>query len=231
MAAVRRSDAPAWGKPGTKIVRRPSWIVPPAARERVPASAPPSRVPGSVGSRRPMASAAPAPMPMAEEVFAESMQHAASFEESGVTTMANLEYENTIEALRQQVAELAGALMSVRQRILESIEPDVVRLAYTIAERVVGREVSAEPELVLGWIRESAAALPNRDEIVVAVAPDVAERISEAAVLGAAISASKMVIDPTLAAGTCELREGSSSAPAGAGARLEAVADALGVPR
>lgn len=141
-----------------------------------------------------------------------------------------IELESEVHGLRAQLAALAVELASVRDRICEESEPEIVSLAMTVASRVVGRELTTDPSVVLDWIQEGFALLPGRDEaVVVAVAPDVAALISRDESATAALEGKRLVVDASLRAGSCELREGSSIVSIGAVERLAAISDALGV--
>jgi flagellar assembly protein FliH len=157
-----------------------------------------------------------------------SAVHASAAVEIRSTREVELEAQN--EALRAEIARLAGALASLRARVVEESEPEIVRLAMAIASRVVGRELSADPSMIAEWIGEARALLPGRSEIVVAVAPDVAAHVpAERIEARLGDGAGTIVVDPTLRPGTCELREGPSTVEVGAEARLDALADALGL--
>jgi flagellar assembly protein FliH len=147
-----------------------------------------------------------------------------------IRSTREVELEAQNEALRAEIARLADALASVRARVVEQSEPEIVRLAMAIASRVVGRELSADPSMIAEWIGEARALLPGRSEVVVAVAPDVAAHVpAERIESRLGDGAGTIVVDPTLRPGTCELREGPSTVEVGAEARLDALADALGL--
>jgi len=141
-----------------------------------------------------------------------------------------LELELEVQTLREEIARLALELGSVRARVLEDSEPEIVRLAFTVAKRVVGRELAADPSLVTGWIREGLAALPGREASIVAVAPDIAAAFPLEAAL-AEVGVHGVVVDASLSPGSCELREGSSLVAVAAEDRLAAISDALGIEK
>ncbi|MBX3196760.1 MAG: hypothetical protein KF894_01285 [Labilithrix sp.] len=226
MGAARRMSPVPWARPGApRVSGRPSWIgmprVAPGSVAPPPARAP-SMPPPSEGVRRPSQSmVAPSIVPLPRA----SVPPSSPLIQSG----RELELESEVIALREEVARLAVELASARARVLEESEPEVVRLAVTVAARVVGRELATDPALVTGWIRDGLAALPGK-EAVVAVAPDVAAAVAPEAITGAA-PAARIVVDAGLRPGTCELREGATVVPIGAGERIAAISDALGVDR
>ena len=237
MGAARRITAAPWTRPGApRVSAHPSWMGMPrvAPVESAPASSrtpsnrpPPDSVRGRHGGAEQTKSVRPPSMPpVVVPLAALSSPPSSPIIRSG----RELELEAEVQALREEAARLAVELASVRSRILEDSEPEVVRLAMTIATRVVGREVSADPSIVLGWIREGLAVLPGRDAPVVAVAPDIAAAISLEVVLAEA-GCRNVVVDASLRPGSCELREGASVVTIGADDRLAAISDALGIER
>ncbi len=227
MGAARLVTPAPWTRPGApRVSGRPSWIGMP--RAVVPACAQPqvrspSTPPPSERDRQNLPSViAPAVVPI-ERISVPPPSPL-------IQTGREPELEGELVALREETARLAVELASVRARVLEESEPEIVRLAVTVAARIVGRELATDPVLVLGWIREGFAALPGKEEVVLAVAPDIAAAIQPEALEGAA-AAAKVVVDAALRPGSCELREGATVVPIGAGERLGAISDALGVDR
>jgi flagellar assembly protein FliH len=138
----------------------------------------------------------------------------------------DLRHEN--DELRRQLAEQARAFASLRTAVLVASEEDLLRLACAVAERAVGRELTADPDLLRTWVREGSDALASTGDVTIVVAPDLAallgERVRESlAALGA------VEVDGTLPSMHCELRRGPSTVPASAGARVAAIAADLGV--
>ena len=71
--------------------------------------------------------------------------------------------EATISALEQSVEELS----LLRGKMMEETEEQLVALAATIAKRVIGREISLDPEILLTLAAEGIDALGDRDKVVV----------------------------------------------------------------
>ena len=130
------------------------------------------------------------------------------------------------------LAALKSEMAALRTKVLLESEGELVRLALAVAERVVGRELAIDPALVSNWAREAIAALdggtdstrPGADgRLVVAVAPDLGAFVEESD-FGAPI-----VVDPSLASMSAEVRGDPGRADVSAASRLSAVAEALGV--
>jgi hypothetical protein len=233
MAVIRQAAPAPWTRPGApRAGARPSWIGmprvsasrPPPAKAPVMSSRPPgvrSVPPGSEGFKAPSS----APKSGSGSYVALGRPSAAP----QIVTTREVELESEVAALRVEVTNLEAALVSAREQALSESEPEIVRLALAIASRVVGQEVSADPSIIARWIRQGLGLLPGREDAVVAVAPDVAGLLEDAA--EADPSLSDFVVDRALAAGSCELREGTSTVEVGADGRIAAIADALGMDK
>jgi flagellar assembly protein FliH len=131
-------------------------------------------------------------------------------------------------ALRSKIAELATEMARLRRQILEASEPELVRLAVSIAERVVGRELEADPSLVVEWARDAVHALASKDEVVIALGRDVAQQVPPGAWASLPVE-HRVQNDALLPPGAVEVRSAEGVVAAGADARLAAVAQVLGV--
>ena len=124
-------------------------------------------------------------------------------------------------------AAMARDMETLRERVLAASEPELVRLACAVAERVVGRELRVDPALVTAWAHEAITAIDGREGVAVAVAPDVAASVPAGAWAQTLGSGHALTIDPALAPGTVAVRAGASAIDVGAAARLAAVGDDL----
>lgn len=194
---------------------RPSWIYgkavvvrpqPPPPDPPPPEPAPPPQV---------LDVEPPAPLPPRREPTIELEAEVARLREES-------------RALRGRIAEMAVGMARLRRDVLEASESELVRLAVSVAERVVGHELSTSPELVVAWAKEAIERLAAKDEVVIAISEDVAEAVPEEswAVLRAPHT---VVTDESLEGRTVEVRTPEASVAAGPDARLAAVAEALGV--
>ncbi len=212
-----------WARPVVTPVRRPSWIgmarKPPSSEgQPAPGSAPASeRLPPSAGQRARQSS------PPASSAEASVERALASFSAAPIRTTREVELEGEVAMLHAEIARLARELASIPARVLEESEPELVRLAVAVAEKIVGRELVLDPHTIVSWIEEGLAALPKPDAAVIAVSPEIA------AVLALDATADiGFVVDPSLRSGSCELRQGATTVSVGPSARTGAIADALG---
>lgn len=133
-----------------------------------------------------------------------------------------LRHEN--DALRRTLAAALDALARARQQLMESSEPEMVRLACAVAERIVGRELATDPALVMGWVHEAAAAMGSRDEVTIVCGTDFAammpDGFAESAFGGFTVS-----VDDAVAPDTCEVRTETSTSVVSVATRTGAVVD------
>lgn len=73
--------------------------------------------------------------------------------------------EQAIEAVARAVEEISDQ----RLRVFEESELHMAKLVTAIVRRVIAREVSVDPRLIEGMVREGISALGRRDRIVVKV--------------------------------------------------------------
>jgi flagellar assembly protein FliH len=131
------------------------------------------------------------------------------------------------DTLRRMAQSALVQAERARNETLTSAEPELVQLAAAIAERAVARELSLDPSIVVGWAREGILAMHTREELVVALAPD----------LHAALSTDKLevddhhvdvVIDEDLSPGCCEVRSRTGRVEQNMQSRIAAIVEALG---
>lgn len=68
-------------------------------------------------------------------------------------------------------------LVRLRRKILLDMEPEIVRLAWEVAKRVVGEELQTNREVIVGVVRSSLETLRERDEILIRVHPSEFENV------------------------------------------------------
>lgn len=76
-----------------------------------------------------------------------------------------------VDALDHAVAALGDA----RKKVFDATAAEIVELATVIARRVIGRELSIDPSLVEGLVREGIDALGQHDRLVVRLGNRFAE--------------------------------------------------------
>jgi hypothetical protein len=211
-----------WSPEVTVVTRRPSWMARKMSTRPPAAIVAPSIHPPEPGPPSPPAPLSTVPPTALAEVF--SIAPEVDLRSSSV--IAQLSDDNA--ALRAQVAEMASAMARLRRQVLEASEGELVKLSLVIAERVIARELATEPDLVVHWAREAINALAAKDEVVIAVAKDVASDVSAEAWNDLGVP-HQILQDPQLGPGAIEVRTPQGIVAVGSEARLQAVAGALGV--
>lgn len=237
-AAPGDDPTPSWmaPRPATRLPSRASPRPPASAPARPPTQSPRASSPEPARDDSPTTFPKAAAVPddvMSEEDKAARGENAALHEENSLLREEIDALREESDALREENASLASqattlaqSLATTRARVLEASEPELVRLALVIAERVVGRELSTDPGVVTEWAREALACLASRDDATLAVSADVGAAVDPDA-WTRAVGARAVTVDPALAPGSCVVRAGASTADASLTTRLSAVREAL----
>ena len=105
----------------------------------------------------------------ANGVAAEAEARASGHEEGVAAGRAEIEAQ-----LAQSVASLQGVIdeaRAQRHKILEGAEPELVKLAMAIAERIVHEQITIDPNVVLENVRQSLTRLVGREVVTLRVNP------------------------------------------------------------
>jgi flagellar biosynthesis/type III secretory pathway protein FliH len=136
------------------------------------------------------------------------------------------------EALATENAELRAAitrateeLATLRTTLLRELEPQLLKLALTVGEKLAGATLASKPEIAAGWVRTALDALADAGPLVVTVGSGLAEQ------LGAVVSQTpnlRVEVDPAAPTWGCVVRAEHARVDAGLSSRVAAVAEALG---
>jgi flagellar assembly protein FliH len=92
--------------------------------------------------------------------------------------------QQAFAAERERAAgQLAASLDEVRaerETFLLQAQPEILKLSLTIAEKVIGREVSESPDIVLDLIRKSMKRLKDKAQLRIRVNPEDLQLVKEA---------------------------------------------------
>jgi flagellar assembly protein FliH len=139
------------------------------------------------------------------------------------------------EAYRGKLAKLdalSASLESERVGFFDRIEPELVRLSVSIAEKVIGQELELRPEIVVGVVRSAVKRLRDREHLRVSVNPGDIERVKEAredlisAVDG--VRTMDIVEDRRVGAGGCVIESPSGTLDARIQTQIDEISRALG---
>lgn len=84
-----------------------------------------------------------------------------------------VELQQLINTLKTQFIDL----VKLRRKIMVDMEPEIVKLAWQVAKRVVGEELKSNREVIVGVVRSSLHTLQERDEILIRVNPQEYESV------------------------------------------------------
>lgn len=167
----------------------------------------------------------------AEKVLAEAREEAARIraqaQEQGLGAGREAARTEAAELLFQlaQALEELGAARAALQR---QAERGAVHLALAVAERVVAREVAADPDLILEVVRETLGQLDQPERLTLRVHPEAVARIDPAAIAAQAGTESVAVVpDAAISPGGCRVETGLGELDARMETRLEEMARAL----
>jgi len=104
----------------------------------------------------------------------------AGFEEGQAEGIASTaaEYEKKIDALAQRVGGVISTMESSKRKVLGDAEHLLLRLCCAIAEKVIGREVALDKDIILLTIRRALSYIGHRERLILRVAPNDMEQVS-----------------------------------------------------
>jgi flagellar assembly protein FliH len=169
------------------------------------------------------------PLPPAVSAELEALHAAerALAESEAALRCSRTETEEARSAVAKLQSEHAEAVETMRQVVTamrDEAERELVKLAIAVAERVVARELTSAPELIVDWAREALIGSALGDQLELALSPALSASIGEAAWGDLAPFVS---VDPALPQGTCEVRDGGRVITVDAETRLGLVSDHL----
>lgn len=127
-----------------------------------------------------------------------------------------------IEQFQKLVSDLAVA----RENMLDRMEPDVIRLALTIAEKVVKKVVDDDPNTVIRVAKEAIGQLVDKQNLVIHVSNadyDLVSVLVPEFIAMEGVDKCKIESDPDVQPGGCILETESGNVDARVKTALEAV--------
>lgn len=131
--------------------------------------------------------------------------------------------EMMLHRLTQTIEELA----QVRTQMIHQTERQMVQLAMAIARRVVQREVSLDPDLLIAMARVALERLGETAQVKIRLHPDDYEAAGAARVAQLAGSNVMILADAHLSRGGCRIESDMGVLDAGVDAQLQEIARAL----
>lgn len=123
----------------------------------------------------------------------------AAFEEGQQKALQDAAAEVTaaLDRLAQKLNEVAG----LRSKMRSYAEMDIVKLGLAIAQRILRRELTTDPETIHGLVHAALQKIQNRDILKIRVYPAGAEALKASLVRAGAAPAIQVIADPMLKTG------------------------------
>lgn len=102
-----------------------------------------------------------------------------------------------LDRLAQKLAEVSG----LRSNLRRYAEMDIVKLGLAIAQRILRRELTTDPETIHGLVHAALHKIQNRDILKIRVYPAGAEALKASLARAGAAPAIQIVPDPKLKTG------------------------------
>jgi len=196
----------------------PSWLVPPLESSSFPVARVVVPVADLVAN-----SAVP---PLALVPVAPALAPDLEPEEPDGPAYPDLREENA--ALTARLEQAMFAVAQIRRAILAASEGEMVRLACAVAERVARRELTTDPSIIVGWVREASELLAASDSLTIVLSSDLAASVDEVAFREAISNLATIEIDACLGPMRCEVRTRIARVDPSLEERIAAVAEDLG---
>ena len=113
-------------------------------------------VTGGVGERM---AGVPAQQALLDQKFQEGKQHG----RSEALAVARMEADAKLQPVLERLAGSIAALDRAREEIREQVAAEVARLAVAIAARILHREISVDPDAILGLVIAGFNKLQGRE--------------------------------------------------------------------
>jgi len=130
-----------------------------------------------------------------------------------------------VDATLHRMEQIIHAMAEPLEAVDEQVEGELLQLAIGIARQIIRRELQADPEQVVGVVREALAALPSSArKVSIQLHPEDAAIVREQLLPSdEAEQLWKLSDDPTLSRGGCIVSSESSRIDASVEKRLNSV--------
>jgi flagellar assembly protein FliH len=131
------------------------------------------------------------------------------------------------EALLQRLTETLVELRQTRSEMIRQTERQLVELALAVARRVLHREVSLEPDLLVAMIRVALDRLGEAGQVTIRLHPAEFEAVSVARTGALAGDHVSVVADARVGRGGCRVESDYGSVDAGVDAQIQEIGRVL----
>ena len=131
------------------------------------------------------------------------------------------------EAMLRRLTETLQELTELRAQMIHQTERQMVQLALAVARRVLHREVSLDPDLLVAMARVALDRLGEAAQITVRLSPDDFQATGAARVAQLTASNVSIVADGRIPRGGCRVESDMGILDAGIDAQIHEIAQAL----
>lgn len=131
------------------------------------------------------------------------------------------------EAMVKRLTDTLQELVQLRNQLIHQTERQMVELALAVARRVVHREVTLDPDLLIAMARVALDRLGEAAQITVRLNPDDFQATGAARAAQLTASNVKVVADGRIPRGGCRVESTMGVLDAGIDAQIHEIAQAL----
>jgi flagellar assembly protein FliH len=131
------------------------------------------------------------------------------------------------EAMIRRLTETLGELTTLRDQMIHQTEQQMVQLALAVARRVVHREISIDPDLLIAMARVALDRLGDSAQVTVRLNPDDFQATTSVRAAQWTGTNVTVVADARIGRGGCLLESDFGTMNAGADAQIHEIARAL----
>lgn len=131
------------------------------------------------------------------------------------------------EAMLRRLAETLDELASLRAQMIRQTERQIVQLTLAVARRIIIREVSLEPDLLIALARVALERLGENAAVTVRLHPEEFEATGAARTAQLTGASVTVVADPRISRGGCRVESDLGTMEAGIDAQIQELTRAL----
>jgi len=141
--------------------------------------------------------------------------------------VAETEYDNKL----QEAVTLVDKAHQERKKIIAGSEDEIVQLAVAVARKIIQRELSSDPEIIVGIVKRAIQKATDREELTIRVNPDNLDSTLNSrdditqSVKG--VRKLKVLADPGVAPGGCVVESPNGTVDARVERQLSEIEQAL----
>jgi flagellar assembly protein FliH len=139
--------------------------------------------------------------------------------------------ESVIAAEVQRIREIAESAQAARLRLLDSLEGEIVELVLAVARKIIGDELSQNPDAIVSIVRQASAQLADAKPLRVRLHPRDAQRLADFWLRGERATSEdqhwELISDERVSPGGCIIEAGAGTVDARIETQMSEVARAF----